>query len=398
MSADGPPLRLCFVTREYPPVTAYTGGIGTHYAVLAPELARLGHEVHVITLRDRPDVEELERGVHLHLLRPPRAPLRALANIEWSAAVDRALRGLGRFDAVYAAEWGGDASRYARRKHAGPLVTNLTSSYVVVLDVSDGRGSLRGRIGLATQGALERRQAERSDAIVACSRAILERLRVEWDIGDVPTVVLPNTVDIARTRSLAASGETPEGFPADGPIVGFSGRLQSHKGVEELVQAMRVVWDTYPEARLVMLGADRGRMSRALREQAGKYADRLHLLGNQPAERLFPALAAADVIAMPSRWESFPIAALEAMALGRPMVVTRGFGFDEFLEDGSDGLMVPLRDPAALASALLRLLSEDELCGRIGARARETAERYDAPVVARLHADYFRQLAAEHRR
>jgi glycosyltransferase involved in cell wall biosynthesis len=168
--------------------------------------------------------------------------------------------------------------------------------------------------------------------------------------------------------------------------------------VEELVQAMRVVWDTYTEARLVMLGADRGGMSRTLREHAGQYADRLHLLGNQPAERLFPALAAADVVAMPSRWESFPIAALEAMALRRPMVVTRGFGFEEFLEDGRDGLMVPLRDPAALAAALLRLLSDADLRRRVGARAGETAERYDAPVVARMHADYFRQLAAEHRR
>jgi glycogen(starch) synthase len=396
-------LRLCFVTREYPPVTAYSGGIGTHFAVLAPELARQGHEVHVMTLRDKPEADTRQSPVRLELLRPPRTTrVRPLANLEWSGAVDRALRRLGPFDVVYAAEWGGDAWRYSHHKRSGPLVTNLTSSYLLVLEGQDRMRSLRGRAGLATQGFLERRQSERSDAIVACSRPVLERLRRAWDIDDVPTAVLPNAVDIAGTRSLASSGERPEGFPSDGRIIGFSGRLQSHKGVEELARAMRIVWDTYPDARLVMLGSDSGpsraRMSDALRRHAGPHADRLHLLGHQPPERLFPALAAADVVALPSRWESFPIAALEAMALRRPLVVTRGIGFDEFFEDERDGLTVPARDPSALAAALLRLLSDDALRWHCGERAGETAERYDAAPVARMHTQYFEQVAAGHAR
>ena len=396
-------LRLCFITREYPPITAYTGGIGTHFAVLAPELARQGHEVHVMTLQDRRAADAgTAEPVRLHLLRPPRTTrVRPFANIEWATAVDRALRGGGPFDVVYAAEWGGDAWRYSRHRSVGPLVTNLTSSYVLVAEGQDRLGSLRARIGLATQGALERRQTERSDAIVACSRAVLERLRAEWDIDDVPTAVLPNTVDIGQTRSLAATGARPEGFPSGGPIVGFSGRLQPNKGVEELVRAMRLVWDTHPDAHLVMLGADTGssraRMSRVLREHAGAHAGRLHLLGHQPPRRLFPALVAADVIALPSRWESFPIAALEAMALGRPLVVTRGIGFDEFFEDGRDGLTVPARDPGALAGALLRLLEDEQLRRGCGERAARTAERYDAPDVARMHARYFEQVSLRHR-
>ena len=402
MTPDAAGLRICFVAREYPPVTSYSGGIGTHFAVLAPELARQGHDVNVVTLDDSPVTDTRSSQVHLQLLRPPRTNrVRPLANLEWSAAVDRALRELGRFDVVYAAEWGGDAWRYAHHKHAGPLVTNLTSSYLLVLEGQDRQRSLRGRLGLATQGLLERRQAERSDAIVACSHPVLDRLRRAWKIDDVPTAVLPNAVNIARTRSLAATGEKPEGFPSSGPIVGFSGRLQSHKGVEELARAMRIVWDTYPDAQLVMLGSDSGpsraRMSDVLRRHAGPYADRLHLPGHQPPERLFPALAAADVVALPSRWESFPIAALEAMALQRPLVVTRGIGFDEFFEDGRDGLTVASRDPSALAAALLRLISDDDLRRDCGERAGQTAERYDAPAVARMHADYFAQVSAGHR-
>lgn len=387
-------MKLCFVTREYPPVTPYTGGIGTQFAVLASELGRQGHDVHVLTVG--PDASGGNTGdeVVLHLLDAPRGP-RPIADRSWSRAVDRALRTLGRFDVVYAAEWGGDAAAYSRRKCAGPLVTNLTSSYVLMLEVSGRAGSLRGRVGLATQGALERGQAERSDAIVACSRAILTRLQSKWDIDRVPSVVLPNTLDVARTRALAA-GEPPPGFPATGPVVAFSGRLETRKGVEDLVQAMAEVWRSEPDAQLVMLGGDVSHdgvsMAERLERTAGAHRERLHLLGHQPAERLFPALAEADVVAMPSRWEPFGIAALETMALARPTVLTTGSGFEEFAEPGADSLLVRPGDPAALAEAILRLLRDEGLRRTIGTAAALKAERYDAPIVARQHAEFFGQI------
>ena len=388
-------MRLCFVTREYPPVTSYTGGIGTQFAVLATELGRQDHDVHVLTVG--PDASGGAAGdeVTLHLLAPPRGP-RPVADRTWARAVDGALRERGPFDVVYAAEWGGDASRYSRAKAAGPLVTNLTSSYVLMLEISGRTGSLRGRVGLATQGALERGQAERSDAIVACSHAILERLRAEWDIEDVPSAVLANTLDVARTRALGR-GERPPGFPADGPVVVFSGRLETRKGVDDLVAAMVTVWGSDPDVQLVMLGGDvrHGGASTAerLREMAVGHGDRLHLLGHQPAERLFPALAAADIVAMPSRWEPFGIAALEAMALARPTVLTSGSGFEEFAEPERDAVMVPPGDPGALAEAITRLLRDESLRRALCGAAAAKAERYYAPIVAREHAEFFEQVA-----
>jgi glycosyltransferase involved in cell wall biosynthesis len=393
-------MRLCILTREFPPVTRYTGGIGTQYAILAAELARQGHDVHVVTVA--PDASGGDRsieGIELHLLSAGVvAHLRPVADIGWSLAVDRALRKLGSFDVVYAAEWGADAWRYAHHRGSGALVTNLTSSYVLMLEASGRTRSLRGRLGLAVQGSLERAQAERSDAIVACSQAILERLRVHWDIGGIRSAVLPNTLDVARTRALAATGDLPRGFPTGGPVVAFSGRLEVRKGVHELVAAMLEVWESRPEVNLVLLGGEgrarRGGMSRRLRELAGKHADRLYLLGHQPPERLFPAIAAADVVALPSRWEPFGIAALEAMALGSPLILTSGSGFEEFFERERDGLMVPPREPGSLAHAIGRLLDDPSLCRRLGPAAAATAELYDAPAVTRQHVDFFERLAS----
>jgi glycogen(starch) synthase len=393
-------MKICIVTREFPPVTRYTGGIGTQYAVLAAELGRQGHAVHVLTMGpDASGGKDSGEPIRLHLLRSGiAARLRPVADLGWSLAVDRALRRLGSFDVVYAAEWGGDAWRYAHHKSSGALVTNLTSSYVLMLEAAGRTRSLRGRAGLAVQGSLERGQAERSDAIVACSHAILGRLRAEWDIGAITSGVLPNTLDVGRTRTLAATADIPAGFPSRGPVVAFSGRLEARKGVHELLAAMLEVWDSHPEVNLVMLGGegrrDRGRLAPSLRELAGKHAGRLHLLGHQPAERLFPALAAADIVALPSRWEPFGIAALEAMALGRATILTSGSGFEEFFQAERDGLMVPPRDPGSLAQAIARLLADPSLRGRLGAAAAATAEQYDAPAVTRQHVEFFERVSS----
>src|SRR5205807_1816531 len=133
---------------------------------------------------------------------------------------------------------------------------------------------------LALQEPLERRQAERSRLLVAVSHAILGRLRRLWDINEVPTVVIPNCIDVPGTQRLAA-GEPPDSFPSDGPVVAFSGRLQAHKGVDVLVEAMRLVWSRVPEARLALLGADtrvgRGWMGERLVRIAGEHRARLHL-------------------------------------------------------------------------------------------------------------------------
>jgi glycosyltransferase involved in cell wall biosynthesis len=140
---------------------------------------------------------------------------------------------------------------------------------------------------------------------------------------------------------------------------------------------------------LVLVGADnpyRGAsMAAHLRELAGPFATRLHMLGRQPPERLFPALRAADVVALPSLWENFATAALEGMALGCPMVVSSGTGFDEFIRADEEALMVPRGSADELAESLLRLIGDPVLRQRLSTTAAEAADRFDvAPVTSRV--------------
>lgn len=388
-------LRLCLVTLEYPPITSYSGGIGTQFSTLAPALAALGHEIHVITTAETGPRTGERNGVRLQM--PRRAELGRLwplADTRWTFTVERALRRLGRFDVVFAPEWRGEAARYARRKRSGPLVTALQTSLAQILDISPEMETWRSlRIQHAIQKRLERVQAERSDGLVAPSHSVLDWARKLWRLEGIESVVIPNAVDADRIRALAR-GELPDGYPKQRPVVAFAGRLELRKGVDVLVEAMHSVWQELPQARLVLMGHDmHAGMQSRLRTLAGDRVDRLHLLGNQPPERLFPALAAADVVALPSRWENLALAALEAMALGKPVILGDCGGFAELVEDGVNGLLVAPAQTAPLGHALVRLLDDPGFRTRLGSGAAKRAEDYSAKVIAERHVAFFERIA-----
>jgi glycosyltransferase involved in cell wall biosynthesis len=310
--------------------------------------------------------------------------------------VDRALRDLGRFDVILCPEWGANAWSYARRKSAGPLVTNLATSYAQIRELTPGlRESPQRRLRGLIQVQLERAQAENSDGILACSHAILDWARRLWAIEQLPTAVVPNFIDVAKTREHALEHEPPVGWPEAGPVVAFAGRVERRKGVETLLEAMRSIWSERPEVQLVVIGADtrdRGSVADKVARAAGEDRGRLHLLGRQDAGPLLAGLSRADVVALPSVWEAFGIVALEAMALGRAVVATSGSGFEEFIRPDRDGVLVPPRDAPALAEALVRLLDDSVLRERIERTAVARAEEFEADVIAPRYVDHFERV------
>jgi glycosyltransferase involved in cell wall biosynthesis len=387
-------VRICIASQEFPPVSDYHGGIGTQYGRLAPELARLGHEVHVVTHSSGAG-ETVHRGVHVHALSRGRGwPWH---NVSWARKVEREVRAAGPFDVVISPEFSGQASTYSDDQAPGPLVTHLLTSLAQLLAIRPGltwveRQGPRTRVDLM----LERRQAERSTALLTCGRAVLDWARELWSLDGLPTEIVPLSIDVGAVRDAAAGGSLPEGFPSGRPVVTFASRLDGHKGAQHLMAAMHSVWRTHPDAELVYVGRDarwrRGWMSEHLRDLAGERIGRVHVLGFQPDDRYFAAVAASDVVAIPSLWESYCLAAVEAMALGRPVVATNGHGFSEFMRDAENGLLVDRGDVPGLAGAVERLLGDPDLRARLGAAASETAERHAVEVLAPRYVEAFRRL------
>src|SRR5947209_647855 len=231
-------MRVCLVTSEYPPFTSDVGGIGNQYAALAPALARAGIEMHVLAPAAEDPGEVDADGVRVHLFASGAFDrFGFLRSLGWARVADRAIRSLGPFDLVMAPEYSGGASRYSRHKSAGMLVTNLQSSVLQVLQASPEPFGPRARATTAIQRSLEQSQAERSDAILAPTRVGLDWARHAWKLDGIPTTLIPNVVETERIKQLAR-GPLPAGYPAEGPVVVYWGRIEPPKGVEILVEAM----------------------------------------------------------------------------------------------------------------------------------------------------------------
>jgi glycosyltransferase involved in cell wall biosynthesis len=220
---------------------------------------------------------------------------------------------------------------------------------------------------------LDRATMRGSDFIVSNSRAGAEWV-VERGADSERVRVVPNGRRVATYDvSLPAGYRERLDVPA-GPVVGTVGRLVERKGQHDLIEAWPTVRSTQPAAQLVVVGDGPERSALAARADQLGVAASVHLLGRR---RDVPALLALfDVFAFPSHYEGLPGALLEAMCAGLPIVTTPVDGAGELVTDGEHGLHVPPEDPAALADAIGRLLSDDALASRLGdsARSRAAAE------------------------
>jgi glycosyltransferase involved in cell wall biosynthesis len=187
------------------------------------------------------------------------------------------------------------------------------------------------------------------------------------------------------------------GIPVGAPVVGFVGRLVADKGIIELLQAARAVRQRFPEVRFLLVGMiDRAKRDVIQPEITAEYglAEACVFTGHR--EDMPELYAMMDVLVLPSHREAFPRAPMEASAMGVPVIATDVRGCRTAVEHGRNGLLVPLKDAAALAGAIRSLLGDPGERARLGAEGRRLAvERFDERrVFEKVLATYARLLAA----
>jgi glycosyltransferase involved in cell wall biosynthesis len=220
---------------------------------------------------------------------------------------------------------------------------------------------------------LSRFKHRRVDLFIASSDAIRAML-LEDGVDPSRAVTVHEGVDVDLVASAPAADLRVElDWPADALVVGNVAALVPHKGQRYLVDAARLVVEQVPAARFVILG--HGELGEALGRQVAELGlDGRVVLGGFSTD-VPSVLKAFDVFAMSSVTEGLGTSLLDAMAAARPIVATSAGGIPEVVEDGVTGLLVPPGDTEALARALVRLLGDESLRGRMGraglARVRE---------------------------
>ena len=202
------------------------------------------------------------------------------------------------------------------------------------------------------------------DRLIAVSRAIVAKIADERG-GATPVRLIYNGVDLERYDHQEACCTLPDeyGMEPGAQIVGVVARLEPEKGHPTLLEAWPVVLRSCPGAYLLVVGEGSRRDALEAQARELRIAHRVVFTGRRDD---IPAVTAAlDVAVLPSYREAQGLTILEAMALSRPVVASNVGGIPEMVEDGVTGLLVPPRDPAALAEAIVRLLRDHPLADTI---------------------------------
>lgn len=232
--------------------------------------------------------------------------------------------------------------------------------------------------------------------VITTSERISSRLVGELGLDRDRVTCVPTGIDLSTFNPRVPGVVHRElGLEATVPLVGMISVLRSWKGHEFFLRAASLLRDRFPAVRFVIAGDGpiRAQVEGWIREFG--LQDRVHLLGHR--SDVASVLASLAVLVLPSyAHEGVPQIVLQAQAVGRAVVGTRVGGIPEVIREGETGLLVPPRDPAALATALGSLLSDEPTRSRLGSAAAAVAVRdYGLDVMcARLESIYDRHLGS----
>ena len=240
---------------------------------------------------------------------------------------------------------------------------------------------------------------EAADRIIAATPAEQAQLQFLYKADKDRITIIPPGVDISSFYPIPQDeARCVIGVPENDPMLLFVGRIEPLKGVDTLIRAiahMRTtgVTDRYPHYLAIIGGnpdAEQQDMSSEMARlqslsRALGLGDLILFLGKRAQSSLPYYYSAADVLIMPSHYESFGMVALEAMACGTPVVASQVGGLAFLIQDGVTGYVVPGGDPIALSERLTQLISQPELRRRLGEQAAAYARDYAwENIVARI--------------
>lgn len=402
---------VVMVTSSYP---RFPGdSVGTFMEPIAMSVAARGHEVHVVAPW-HPLVTRAseENGVHFHFYKYAPSPRLNVFGYAAALRADVSLKAAAYIAAPLALAAGWRTARAVARNYRATVMHGhwVIPGGVVAAAAAPGLPlvvSLHGSDVYIAETVWPARRAaglvfRRAGAVTACS-ADLQQRAIALGARPDRVDVVPYGVDSNRFRPdpfVRARRRASLGIATHTPLVFTAGRLVRKKGFEYLIDALAKIPQEI-DIQAAIAGAGDLETELRRRVEAAHIDYRVRFLGNLSQDEVAAWLATADMVAVPSVRDSsgnvdgLPNIVLETMASGTPLITTRAGGIGSVVDHGRTGLVVPERDAAALAQAVLTLARDPDERVRLGEAARASVmARFGWEFVAgRFEAAYDRALA-----
>lgn len=232
------------------------------------------------------------------------------------------------------------------------------------------------------------------DGLIAISEGV-RKVLLDSGVPDPLITVIPSGIDFTPFETAGPRDflRREFGFAPDEFLVGIVAALEDHKGHTYLIEASKIVRQQAPKVRFIVVGSGSLRMDLDRQAKDLGVEDIVFFLGfRDDVPRI---LASLDMFVLSSHHEGMGSSLLDALASRLPVVATRAGGIPEVIEDRETGLLVPPRDPAALAGAILELYRDRELAARLAGRGLEVVRRkFSAEAMAGKIARLYEESAA----
>ncbi len=387
-----------------------TGGMNVYVAELTRQLGRDGVHVDVFT---RSQDEHVPHVIHSlgfgnRVVHIPAGPEFPLPKPELATHIPAFAEGIKRFAAEKGIQYDLIHSHYWMSGVAAEILKAEWN--VPVLQMFHTLGLMKNRIAQTPEEKEgdyringERQAIQTADRIIAATQAEEAQLEFLYGMTDSKISVIPPGVDVSRFYPIP-DDEAKEAIGHYGcpRLLLFVGRIEPLKGIDTLIRALALVRESGilekqcfslaiiggdPEAPADNMTAEMARLQALCAEL--NLEDLVVFLGKRDQDTLPYYYSAADILVMPSHYESFGMVALEAMACGTPVVASQVGGLAFLVQDGVTGFVVPGGDALALAKTLAQLIQQPELRERLGRQAAEYAGWYSwDKIAARVEAVY----------
>ena len=389
-----------------------TGGMNVYVRELTRQLGTMGIHVDVFTRSQDDHVPHVvhELGYGNRVVHVPAGPERPVPKSELANYIPEFVEGIKSFACEKGIEYDIIHSHYWMSGLAAESLSDLWSGAPIV-HMFHTLGEMKNRIAQSDEEreSVDRIKGEqqvlrRAKRIIVATLAELTQLRFLYKGDPSKMVVIPPGVDVGHFYPIPSDeAKMYIGLKPEDRMVLFVGRIERLKGVDTLIEAMSCLQlkvDVHP-VHLAIIGGDPS----ASREEMTAEMARLQamcddlamgqtvvFLGKRDQNKLPYYYSAAEVLVMPSHYESFGMVALEAMACGTPVIASEVGGLAYLVRDGETGFTIPDQEPEMLCDKISWLLNDKLLHELMSFRAVEYAQDYAWEKIAKQSVGVYEEL------